>query len=112
MARVKVQVDNTALAMFLRDNKPVRDVLAKEAQSVKAFAEATASAAENGPGGRIDGYASAGFSVRWIMRGRRPRIDIVSNADGKIATAVHFHTMKRDGIAHLRAALYKITTRG
>lgn len=112
MAKTKVVVDNEGLAQFLRSNKPVRDLLNAQAQAVKANAEATASAAENGAGGSIDGYASAGFSIRWVMRGRRPRIDIVSNADSKTATAVHFHTMKRDGIAHLRAALYKITSRG
>lgn len=112
MAKVKVTVDNTALAIFLRENKPVRDLLASQAAKVKTNAEASAVAAERGAGGRIDGYASAGFSIRWIMRGRRPRIDIISNADSKTATAVHFYTQKRDGIAHLRAALYNITTRG
>lgn len=112
MAKVKVTVDNEALAVFLRENKPVRDLLAKQAAQVKANAEATASDAENGAGGTIDGYASAGFKIRWVMRGRRPRIDIVSNADSKTATAVHFHTQKRDGVAHLRAALYGITSRG
>lgn len=109
---VKVKVDNSALAEFLRNNKPVRDLLSAEAQKVAAVAQSTASAAEEGPGGRVTGYAEAGFSVRWIMRGRRPRVDIVSKADSKTATAVHFHTQKRDGVAHLRAALYKITTRG
>lgn len=112
MAKVKVVVDNDALAQFLRENKPVRDLLNTEAQKVKTFAEATASSAEEGPGGTISGYADAGFTVRWLMRGRRPRVDIVSNADSKTATAVHFHTQKRDGVAHLRAALYKITFRG
>jgi len=112
MAKVKVVVDNTALAVFLRENKPVRDLLNSQAQQVKTAAQASASDAENGAGGRIDGYASAGFSIRWIMRGRRPRIDIVSNADSKTATAVHFHTQKRDGVSHLRAALYGITPRG
>lgn len=112
MAKVKVVVDNDAVAMFLRNNKPVRDLLAGEARKVATEAQATADAAQEGSGGRIDGYAQAGFSVRWVMRGRRPRIDIVSNADPKTATAAHFHTQKRDGVAHLRAALYKITFRG
>lgn len=112
MARVKVVVDNQGLVEFLRKNKPIRDMLNTEAQKVKANAEATASSAEEGAGGRIDGYASAGFSIRWVMRGRRPRIDIVSNADGETATAAHFHTQLRDGVAHLRAALYGITFRG
>lgn len=112
MAKVKVVVDNEGLAEFLRANKGVRDMLNGEAQKVKANAQASASNAENGAGGTIDGYASAGFAVRWIVRGRRPRIDIVSLADSKTATAVHFYTQKRDGVAHLRAALYGITSRG
>jgi hypothetical protein len=112
MAKVKVKVDPQGVADFLRSNKPIRDLLNDQAQQVKANAEATASAAEKGPEGRLTGYAQAGFTIRWIMRGRRPRIDIVSNADTKTATAVHFYTQKRDGVAHLRAALYKITDRG
>lgn len=112
MAKVRVEIHNDAVAEFLNQNKGVRDMLNSEAMKVKAFAEASAGAAENGAGGTIDGYAAAGFSIRWIMRGRRPRIEIISNADTKTATAVHFHTQKRDGVAHLRAALYKITTRG
>jgi hypothetical protein len=112
MAKVKVTVHNDALVTFLRENKPVRDLLAKQAATVKANAEASASEAENGSGGRITGYADAGFKIRWVMRGRRPRIDIVSNADSKTVTAVHFYTQKRDGVAHLRAALYGITSRG
>lgn len=110
--KVKVVVDNSALAEFLRSNKPVRDLLAGEARKVADTAQATASSAEKGAGGRIDGYAAAGFTVRWVTRGRRPRIDIVSNADGKTALAAHFYSQKRDGVAHLRAALYKITYRG
>jgi hypothetical protein len=112
VASVKVKVDNQAVADFLRTNKPVRDLLYKQAAEVKMIAEATASDAEKGPEGRLNTYASSGFSIRWIMRGRRPRVDIVSNADSKTATAVHFYTQKRDGVAHLRAALYKITSRG
>lgn len=109
--KVKVVVDNQGLADFLNQNKGIRDMMAKEAQAVKSRAEATASDAEEGAGGTLDGYASAGFTIKWIMRGRRPRIEIHSNADPKTITGVHFHTMKRDGIAHLRAALYSITTR-
>jgi hypothetical protein len=112
MASVKVKVDPQGVADFLRSNKGVRDLLNAQAQQVKARAEATASDAENGAGGTIDGYADAGFQIRWIMRGRRPRVDIVALADSETVTAVHFHTQKRDGVAHLRAALYDITDRG
>jgi hypothetical protein len=112
MAKVKVTVDPKGVADFLRSNKGVRDLINKEAQTVKSIAESSASAAEEGAGGTITGYADAGFEIRWDMRGRRPRVIIASLADSKTATAVHFHTQKRDGVAHLRAALYKITTRG
>lgn len=111
MAKTRVVIDNAGVADFLNHNKDVRDMLNREAQRVKAEAAATASEAERGPGGRIDGYASAGFSIKWIMRGKRPQVQIVSNADSKTVTAVHFYTMKRDGVAHLRKALYSITTR-
>ena len=82
------------------------------ANSVQGEAQATASSAEEGPGGTITGYASAGFSVVYEARGKRPRVLIKSNADSATITAAHFHTQKRDGIAHLRAALYKFTKRG
>lgn len=81
-------------------------------ESVRTEAQATASSAEEGAGGRIDGYASAGFTVSYEARGKRPRVLIKSNADGDTITAAHFHTQKRDGVGHLRAALYKFTRRG
>lgn len=110
MAKLKVTgvyVDPRGVEYFLKTNKPVRDMLAKTAANVAAEAAATASAAENGAGGRIDGYASAGFKVTWLTRSKRPQIRIESNASGETATAVHFYTQKRDGVGHLRAALYK-----
>lgn len=109
---VRVKVHPEAISDFLRANKPVRDLLMGTARDVAAEAQATASEAEKGAGGRIDGYAEAGFSVVWQGRTKRPRIDIRSNADGKTATAAHFHTQRVNGVGHLRAALYKFTRRG
>lgn len=102
-----VIVDEQGIADLLEANKDIRDALVKTAQDVANVAASTASSAEEGAGGRIDGYAAAGFSVEWEARGgKRPRVNVVSNADSETATAAHFHTQIRDGVAHLRAALY------
>lgn len=108
---VKVQYDAEDMRAFLKANKPIRDLLMSQGQAVATEAQDTASAAEGGPGGRIDGYAAAGFSVSWHQQGR-PQVRIASNADPSVITAVHFHTQKKNGVAHLRAALYKFTQRG
>lgn len=109
----KVVVHEEGIAAFLQMNKSVRDLLVQTAQAVAAEAQSTADKAENGAGGSIDGYAAAGFAVEWESRGgKRPRINIKSRADIKTALAAHFHTQKRDGDGHLRAALYKETYRG
>lgn len=114
MARgVRVVVDEAALATFVATNKPIRDVLVSTAQEVASEAQATAQSAQKGPGGRISGYAEAGFSVVYESRGaKRPRVNVVSNADPMTALAAHFYTHRRDGVGHLRAALYKFTKRG
>jgi hypothetical protein len=113
MAKGEVKVDQSAIIELLAENKGLRDALASVANDVAAAAASTASAAENGSGGRIDGYAAAGFSVKYVNGGPgRPGFEIHSNADPETATAVHFYTQKRDGVAHLRAALYSQTTRG
>lgn len=109
----KVVVDEAGLAAFYSQNKGLRDGLVGVAQAVAQQAQATADAAQKGAGGRLDGYAQAGFSVVYQSRGsKRPRVNIVSNADGKTAMAAHFYTQKRDGVGHLRAALYRLTHRG
>lgn len=108
-----VEIEPNGLRDFLAANKGLRDQLATVANAVKAYAEATASAAENGPGGRIDGYAAAGFGIRYVMGGPgRPGFEVYSMADSKTITAVHFYTQRRDGVAHLRKALYSQTRRG
>lgn len=108
----KVEVDEGALRAFLAENKPVRDFLIGVGQQVASEAQATASDAENGAGGTIDGYAAAGFSVEWKRGVKRPEIHVNSNADGRIAEAAHFNSQRKNGVGHLRAALYKFTTRG
>ena len=113
MASVRVQIHEEGIAAFLEQNKGVRDQLVSVAQGVAAEAQATADSAQGGSGGRISGYSEAGFSVVWDARGgKRPRVNVVSNADPLTALKAHFHTQKRDGVAHLRAALYKFTRRG
>lgn len=109
---VTVKVEPNGVENFVKQNKPFRDMLAKMAADVQAEAAATADSAQRGAGGRLDGYAQAGFSIKWITKGKRPQVQIHSNADSKTATAAHFYTQKRDGVAHLRAALYKFTRRG
>ena len=93
-------------------SRDIEKALVEFGDKVAAEASATASSAEEGPGGRIDGYAAAGFSVVYERRSKRPRVLVKSNADPETAMAAHFHTQWRDGVAHLRAALYKFTKRG
>lgn len=109
---MKVVVDERGLQDFLNQNKDFRDGMMHIGMDVQAEAQATASEAEKGAGGRIDGYASAGFTIRWDRRGKRPQVIVESNADSKIITAVHFYTQRLWGVAHLRRALYRFTTRG
>lgn len=109
---VKVVIDEQGVTEFLNKNKEVRDLLVEVGQKVATEAQSTASDAEKGPGGRLTGYAEAGFAVEWESRGGRPRVNVVSRADPQTALGVMFSTQKRWGIAHLRRALYKFTTRG
>ena len=109
----RVKIDEAGLAEFYAKNKGVRDSIVGVAQAVASQAASTADAAQRGSGGSITGYAEAGFSVVYQSRGsKRPRVNIVSNADGATAMAAHFYTQKRDGVGHLRAALYRFTHRG
>lgn len=112
MASVKIVIHEDALTDLVATNKNIRDELVGLAQKVASQAQATASDAENGPGGRIDGYADAGFSVDYESRGgKRPRVNIKSNASGDVALAAHFNSQRKNGVGHLRAALYSITSR-
>ena len=112
-SKVRIEIHEQGLRDLVSANKPIRDLLVSTAQNVASEAQATAQSAQEGPGGTIYGYAEAGFSVEWDARGgKRPRVNVISNATPKMAMAAYFHTMKRDGIDHLRAALYKFTNRG
>lgn len=107
--KTRVVVHEEGIADFLEMNPAIREDMLGVAQQVANEAQRTASRAEEGAGGRIDGYAAAGFSVVWEARGgKRPRVNIVSNAPQKTFLAAHFHTQLRDGVGHLRAALYAI----
>lgn len=109
---VKVIVDEQGLREFLQANKDVRDLLVSVGQDVAGEAQATASEAEKGAGGRVTDYASSGFNVRWDNRSKRPQVIVESNADVDTFNAVYFYTQKLWGVTHLRRALYKFTTRG
>lgn len=110
MANVKVTIHEKEVKA-LASEPEFKALLMGVAAQVKAEAEATAQDAQGGPDGKLHGYAEAGFSVEWQNRSKRPRVNIVSNADGEMATRVHFSTQKRWGIGHLRRALYKVTAR-
>lgn len=111
-SQTKVVVHEEGIVDLLESNPAIKQMMMSVAQNVVSEAQATASAAENGAGGRIDGYADAGFSAEWDARGKRPRVNIISHAPIATFLAAHFHTQKRDGVSHLRAALYKFTNRG
>lgn len=98
--------------MDLMNSAEVRSILLEVGNQVKAEAEATAQDAQRGPGGELSGYAEAGFEVQYGPRGGRNVVKVVSLADPVMFTRVHFYSMKRYGVSHLRAALYKFTRRG
>jgi hypothetical protein len=102
----KVIIHEDGLAELMAENPELRGVLWQVGNKVAAAAASTASAAEKGPGGRITGYADAGFSVEWHKGNPgRPGVRIVANADMKTVMAVYWYTQKRDGETHMRAAL-------
>lgn len=105
MAKVRVEIHEEGLVELIQQNKYIRDAMWDVANSVKTAAESSAQDAQNGPGGRLNGYAEAGFEAVWESRSKRPRIIIRSLADADMALRVHFYTQKRDGVGHLRKAL-------
>lgn len=115
MAKFKVTgvyTDPKGVSDFLNDNRKFQDLMVDLGEQVAAEAQATADAAQLGSGGKISGYSEAGFTVEWERRDRRPRVNIISNADEETFMRAYFYTQKRDGVAHLRKALYKFTKRG
>lgn len=111
MAKNTIEFDEDGLEKLLK-SKEIQQILMGEANKVQGTAKATAQAAQKGPGGELTGYAESGFSVEYRARGRRPEVRVLSNADPEMALRVYFATQIRDGVAHLRAALYAHTTRG
>ncbi len=108
MAKVRIEYNEMAVGELL--NSPAMlELLTSVGEDVRAEAQATADDAQNGSGGTIDGYAQAGFSVELVGRGKRPRVDIRSNASPEVALAAHFNSQRKNGVGHLRAALYKFT---
>lgn len=108
-----VFIDPKGIEEFITDNPDFKDTMMGIAKDVATEAQNTADSAQNGPEGDLTTYASSGFTVEWQKRGgKRPRVVVRSNADPQTALAVHFYTQKRDGVGHLRKALYKFTTRG
>jgi hypothetical protein len=99
-----VQINRNWQQEVLNDPAVKNQILAV-ADAVKNAAAMTASSAEKGPGGTIDGYAAAGFRVEWDNK-RKPQAKVYSNANIALFMKAYWYTQKRDGVAHLRAALY------
>ena len=100
------KLDKKALKDYLTDSPDIDKGLKEQAEQIANKARATASDAENGPGGTISGYASAGFRVESEKNSKRKIYKVVSNADPKVSLAAHFNSQRKNGIGHLRAALY------
>ena len=108
---MQVKFNRSGVRELLRDPK-LEMILFDVGREVQMEAEATAQDAQKGPGGTISGYAEAGFFVGIENGGNRPICIVASRADSETAWAAHFYTTKRDGVGHLRRALYKFTRRG
>lgn len=111
MAKVRIERHDDGFRALLKSDDMYK-TLDDMANKVLNEAKATASDAEKGSGGQIDGYAAAGFSKVKHIGGTRVEARIVSNADPDTFLKAFFYTAKRDGVAHLRRALYKFTNRG
>jgi hypothetical protein len=107
-SRKKPKIHQEAIQALLRKEPGIRGHLTSLGNSIANEARATASDAENGAGGKIDGYSAAGFSVEWESRARRPRVVVKSNASGEISLAAHFNSQRKNGLGHLRAALQSV----
>jgi len=100
------KLDKKALKDFLTDSPEIDRGLKEQAEQIANKARATASDAENGSGGSIDGYAAAGFRVESEKNAKRKIYKVVSNADPKVSLAAHFNSQRKNGVGHLRAAAY------
>jgi hypothetical protein len=102
----KFKFDERAFKSYITQSSDVDNAMRSVANDVANKARSTASDAENGSGGTISGYASAGFSVEVKKGTKRNEYRVVSNADPKISLAAHFNSQRKNGVGHLRAALY------
>jgi hypothetical protein len=112
VAKVEIQIHKDGIADFVNNNPEIRNLLIGVGKEVQNVAIATASAAENGSGGTIDGYAAGGFEVDFVTGSKRPQVTVSSGASEEMMTRAYWHTQRRDGVTHLRAALYSQTNRG
>lgn len=110
MARAKIEFHQDGIEALLKDRE-ITSLLKKQGDKVKAYAIATAQEAQNGPDGTLFGYAEAGFTSELDKRGKRPRVVVKANDTSGMQWRVHFSTIKRLGMAHMRRALYSITSR-
>lgn len=111
MAKTRVEWHEEGL-IDVMDQLGMRSILTEAGQKVADELAATATVADNGPGGTIDGYSDAGFSVIYEPRGRRPRVVVKSNAPGDVAAAAGFNYYHKTGQLHMLAALYKFIIGG
>lgn len=109
MASVRVVVHPEGLRELLIKNPEIVGLMKSQGKTVEREAASTAQDAQKGPGGTIFGYAEAGFTTEWQVRGKRPQVVVKSNASSEMATRVHFYTQKVWGVAHMRKALKAIT---
>ena len=106
---VKVVVDPRDVEAFLNENSAIRQLLLSTGEAVAGVASSTAQDAQGGPGGRLHGYAESGFKVEYESGSKRPQVKVRSLADPMMALRVHFYSQRKNGVGHLRAALYAIS---
>jgi len=111
VAKTRIEFHESGV-IDLMDELGMRAILTEAGQKVADELAATATVADNGPGGTIDGYSDAGFTVTYEARGRRPRVVVKSNAPGDVAAAAQFNYYHKTGQLHMLAALYKFILGG
>ena len=104
MAKAGTVKKNEAGFKALIQSETVTNILKPVAESIAKTARSTAKAAELGSS-RLQGYASAGFTVVVQKRSKRQRVLVESNAPRELALRVHFATQKVNGIGHMRQAM-------
>lgn len=111
MGNVKITIHKEGIIDLLKD-PDIKSLFTDLGAQVAGEAASTADEAQGGAGGDLHGYAEAGFTAQWQVRGTRPRMIVKSDADGYMALRVQLASQKKTGVMHLRRALYKFTKRG